>query len=50
MGIQGKPDILTREEFYRRKEEIEAANKAKQHNVPKMLASAGKDLTGFPFL
>ena len=50
LGIQGKGEILSREEFEQRKSEIEMTRKAKQHNVPKMLASAGKDLSGFPFL
>ena len=50
LGYHGKGDILTHAAFDKKKAEIEQAKKSKQHNVPKMLASAGKDLTGFPFL
>ncbi|CAG9312886.1 unnamed protein product [Blepharisma stoltei] len=50
LGIQGKGEILTRDEFEKRKRDNEAAKKAKQENVPKKLASADKDLTGKPFL
>lgn len=49
-GLHGKGDILSREEFEERKTKNETVRKARQQNVPKMLASAGKDLTGCPFL
>jgi len=48
--VLGKGEILSREEFEKRKRDNEAAKKAKQENVPKKLASADIDLTGFPFL
>ena len=50
LRILGKTDILSREDFEQRKLEIEAARKAKMDNIPKKLASADKELTGFPFL
>ena len=40
VGVQGKGEILSKEEFDRRKRENDIAKKAKQENVPKKLASA----------
>ena len=50
LGIQGKGEILNKEEFVKRKKDNEIAKKAKQENVPKKLASAEKDLTNYRFL
>jgi len=50
LGVQGKGEILSKEEFEKRKKENDLAKKAKQENIPKKLASAEKDLTGFRFL
>ncbi|OMJ94708.1 hypothetical protein SteCoe_2046 [Stentor coeruleus] len=50
LGIQGKGEILSKEEFEKRKKDNEIAKKAKQENVPKKLASAEKDLSNFKFL
>ncbi len=45
-----KGEVLSREEFGARREAAEQARKAKLQNAPKVLASAQKDLTSFPFL
>lgn len=50
LGVQGKTEILSKEEFEKRKKDNEIATKAKQENVPKKLASAEKDLSNFRFL
>eukprot|EP00744_Colponema_vietnamica_P005950 GILI01008671.1.p1 GENE.GILI01008671.1~~GILI01008671.1.p1 ORF type:complete len:236 (+),score=18.84 GILI01008671.1:51-758(+) len=50
LGYRGKGEILSREEFEGRKEAVEQAHRAKLQNVPKVLASANKDLSQFPFL
>lgn len=50
LGIQGKGEILSKEEFEKRKKDNEVAKKAKQENVPKKLANAEKDLSNFRFL
>jgi len=42
--------FLTRKEFLARREHAEQAKRAKLQNAPKVLASAQKDLTDFPFL
>ena len=50
LGIQGKGEILSKEEFEKKKKDNEVAQKAKQENVPKKLASAEKDLSNYRFL
>lgn len=50
LGYRGNGEILKREEFDSRKEAAEMARKQKLHNKPKKLASALKELTGFPLL
>jgi len=45
-----KGEVLSREEFLARREAAEQAKRAKLQNAPKVLASAQKDLTDFPFL
>lgn len=45
-----KGEVLSREEFAARREAAEHAKKARLHSVSKVLASAMKDLTDFPFL
>merc|ERR1711924_392825 len=45
-----KGEVLSREEFAARREAAEQAKRAKLQNAPKVLASAQKDLTAFPFL
>ena len=50
LGIQGKGEILSKEEFEKKKKDNEVAKKAKQENVPKKLASAEKDLSNYRFL
>ncbi|CAD7959874.1 unnamed protein product [Amoebophrya sp. A25] len=45
-----KGDVLSREEFAARREAQEQAKRAKLQNAPKVLASANKDLTDYPFL
>merc|ERR1712137_107229 len=45
-----KGEVLSREEFAARREAAENAKKARLQNAPKVLASAQKDLTDFPFL
>lgn len=45
-----KNEVLSREEFAARHEAAENAKKARLQNAPKVLASAQKDLTDFPFL
>ncbi|CAD7936734.1 unnamed protein product [Amoebophrya sp. A120] len=45
-----KGEVLSREEFAARKEAAEEARKSKLQNAPKVLASANKDLTDYPFL
>lgn len=50
LGYRGSGEALNREEFEMRKREIEEAKYKAAHKPPKVLASAGKDLTGKPFL
>ena len=45
-----KADVLSREEFISRREMAEQAKRSKLENAPKLLASANKDLSAFPFL
>merc|ERR1712151_379239 len=45
-----KGEVLSREEFAARREAAENAKKARLQNAPKILASAQKDLTDYPFL
>lgn len=45
-----KGEVLSREEFAARREAAENAKKARLQNAPKILASAQKDLTDWPFL
>jgi len=50
LGYRGNGEILRREEFEARKEAAELARQQKANKKPKKLASAGKDLDGFPLL
>mmetsp|Transcript_23993 Transcript_23993/g.33017 ORF Transcript_23993/g.33017 Transcript_23993/m.33017 type:complete len:238 (-) Transcript_23993:221-934(-) len=50
LGYRGNGEVLRREEFEARKEAAEVARRQKLHNKPKKLASAQKDLTGYPLL
>lgn len=45
-----KGEVLSREEFASRREAADNAKKARLQHAPKVLASAQKDLTDFPFL
>lgn len=45
-----KGDVLARDEFVAKREAAEQAKRAKLQNAPKVLASADKDLTPYPFL
>merc|ERR1719355_146020 len=45
-----KGEVLSRDEFAIRREAAEQQKRAKLQNAPKVLASAEKDLTDFPFL
>jgi hypothetical protein len=45
-----KGEVLSREEFAARREAAENAKKARLQMAPRVLASAQKDLTDFPFL
>jgi len=45
-----KGEVLSREEFAARCEAADLAKRAKRQNAPKVLASAEKDLTDYPFL
>ena len=50
LGYRGSGETLRREEFMARKKAAEQARMNKLRSTPKALASAGKDVTGFPFL
>lgn len=50
LGYRGSGETLKREEFMARKAAAEQARLNKLSSKPKALASASKDLTGFPFL
>jgi len=50
LGYRGSGETLKREEFFARKKAIEQARLNKLRSTPKPLASASKDVTGFPFL
>jgi hypothetical protein len=50
LGYRGSGETLKREEFMARKKAVEQARLNKLRTTPKALASAGKDVTGFPFL
>eukprot|EP00927_Polykrikos_kofoidii_P027337 TRINITY_DN24088_c0_g1_i1.p1 TRINITY_DN24088_c0_g1~~TRINITY_DN24088_c0_g1_i1.p1 ORF type:complete len:263 (-),score=42.47 TRINITY_DN24088_c0_g1_i1:498-1205(-) len=45
-----KGEVLSREDFYARREAAENAKKARLKNAPRVLASFEKDLTRYPFL
>ncbi|CEM15823.1 unnamed protein product [Vitrella brassicaformis CCMP3155] len=45
-----KGEVLSREEFAARREAAEQSKRAKLQNAPKVLASAGRDLSQYPFL
>lgn len=49
LGYRGSGETLRREEFEARKR-TERERNAQKTNVPKPLASAGKDLSAYPFL
>lgn len=50
LGYRGSGETLKRDEFEARKKAGEEAKLSKLRNQPKQLASAGKDLSHFPFL
>lgn len=50
LGYRGSGETLKREEFEARKRAAEVARMNKLRAVPKALASANKDVTGFAFL
>merc|ERR1719157_280062 len=50
LGYRGSGETLKREEFEARKRAAEQARMNKLRAAPKALASASKDLSGFPFL
>lgn len=50
LGYRGSGETLKREEFEARKRAAEQARMDKLRAAPKALASASKDLSGFPFL
>ena len=50
LGYRGSGETLKRDEFMARKKAAEQARMNKLRSTPKALASAGKDVTGFPFL
>lgn len=49
LGYRGSGETLKREEFEAKKK-TEREKHSQKQSAPKLLASAGKDLTGFPFL
>lgn len=50
LGYRGSGETLKREEFEARKKAGEEAKLSKLRNQPKLLCSAGKDFSHFPFL
>ncbi len=50
LGYRGSGETLKRDEFMARKKAAEQARLNKLRSTPKALASASKDVTGFPFL
>ena len=50
LGYRGSGETLKREEFEARKKAVEQARQNKLRAAPKALASAAKDVGGFPFL
>ena len=50
LGYRGSGETLKRDEFMARKRAAEQARMNKLRSTPKALASASKDVTGFPFL
>ena len=50
LGYRGSGETLKRDEFMARKKAAEQARMNKLRSTPKALASASKDVTGFPFL
>jgi hypothetical protein len=50
LGYRGSGETLKRDEFQARKKAAEQARLNKLRSTPKALASASKDVTGFPFL
>ena len=50
LGYRGSGETLKREEFLARKKAAEQARMNKLRSTPKPLASASKDVTGYPFL
>jgi hypothetical protein len=50
LGYRGGSEVLKREEFEARKQEIEQLKYKAAHKAPKVLCSAGEDFTGRPFL
>jgi len=50
LGYRGSGETLKRDEFLARKKAAEQARLNKLRATPKALASASKDVTGFPFL
>jgi hypothetical protein len=50
LGYRGEGEILRRDEFETRKEQMYVVNRARGNKKPKKLASAGKDLSKKPLL
>jgi hypothetical protein len=50
LGYAGSGESLSREDFYKLKEQIEVSRQQKLRAQPQALASANKDLSNFPFL
>jgi len=50
LGYRGSGETLKREEFEGRKKAVEQARINKLRAAPKALTSAGKDVSGYPFL
>ena len=50
LGYRGSGETLKRDEFMARQKAVEQARLNKLRSTPKPLASASKDVTGFPFL
>lgn len=50
LGVHTKGDIYTREQFMAQKETNARVKKAKAQSAPRVLSSANKDLSAYPFL
>ncbi|KAI5063278.1 hypothetical protein GOP47_0021825 [Adiantum capillus-veneris] len=50
LGYRSNAEIMTRDQFTKQKEALEQSRLQALQKVPKKIFSAGKDLSGFPFL